>query len=155
MERQIIEMKQRLAEKDRTAEVRQERLNERETTCKVDERDEIMSHLRQTFDCGNEEIEKMRQTITQLQKNLSESENQLCINKQLSNFMKMRRLKFLAEKSVETEELLNKLKKERANIAEWLKFGRISQLVSSDAAMSKSPDRLLKGKFAQFFSDML
>lgn len=142
MNRQMVEMRESLEDKDRTT---VERASERETKCRIDDKDEIISCLRKTDDDRMREIEKMRQTMIQLQKKLTETENQRCINKRLSNIMKIRQLEPLAKKSAEIEELLTKIKQETADIAERLAFGSMCQPISSNAVTSRTPDRLSRG----------
>jgi predicted RNase H-like nuclease (RuvC/YqgF family) len=113
MNRQIIEIRQDLEKKNRTTENPQEL----ETKCNVDCKHGTTSVLTQADKEKNEEIEKMRHIIAQLEESLTEKEKQQAIERRLGNYMKIRQLESLAKKSVEIEELLDRLKRETANYA--------------------------------------
>jgi uncharacterized protein (DUF2344 family) len=93
----------------------------------------------------NGEIERLIDVITQLQKDLSEKETQQCINKQLSNTMKIRQLEPLAKQSPDVAELLDKLKQETAIIVERLVNANSSQATNSNSPATGLPDKPLRG----------
>jgi predicted RNase H-like nuclease (RuvC/YqgF family) len=139
LNRQIIEMKQILENENRSTENPREPVKE----CK----DEIISCLKDTSnEERNAEIEKMRSTIAELQKNLTEKENQHRIERRLCNFMKIRQLEPLAKKSVDMEELLIKIRQETAFIAERVTVGNTCQPIKSTAVAANSSDRPLTGQ---------
>jgi predicted RNase H-like nuclease (RuvC/YqgF family) len=140
MSKQIAELKQSLQKEKNTTENQRKHANPRENECCVDEEEETISRLRETNDEQNEEIKKLREAVTQLQKNLTEKENQHYINKRLSNTMKIQQLEPLATKSREIEELLNKLKQETANITDRLACANTCTTVST-----RSPETVLRG----------
>jgi predicted nucleic acid-binding Zn-ribbon protein len=145
MNRQITELKHGFEDETRTSENQLKQVNNRQSKCSDDEKDELISSLRKTNDERNAEIEQMHKTITRLRQNLAEKENQHRINKQLSNRMKIRQLEPLAKKSKEIEELLNKLKQETVNIAERLAYESTCQPISTNTSESSLPERMIRG----------
>jgi hypothetical protein len=116
-----------------------------ETKATVDDKDEMILRLRGYNNERNEEIKKLHDTITQLQKDLSEKETQQYINKQLSNAMKMRQLEPLAEQSPEIMELISELRQETASIIERLADAKRCQPVQSNASASTLPGQQFRG----------
>ena len=106
---------------------------------------EIIEGLRETIIERDGTIGRLNNTIIQLQKDLSEKETQQCINKQLSNTVKIRQLEPLAKQSPEIEELLNKLKQDTAIIVERLVNANSCQTNDSNSPQSRSPDKPLRG----------
>jgi chromosome segregation ATPase len=140
MSKQIAELKQSLQKEKNTTENQRKHANPRENECCVHEKDETISRLRETNYEQNVEIKNLREAITQLQKNLTEKENEHFINKRLSNIMKIQQLEPLAKKSREIEELLNNLKQETANITDRLACASTCTTVST-----RSSETVLRG----------
>lgn len=144
MYHQIVDLEGDLsAANDITTDSQQKQLNKQEAKNKVV--DKIISSLRGSLADRNREIETMRETIIQLQKSLLEKENQRYISRRLSNTKKIRQLESMGADSPEIADLLNKLRQEKAIIAEHLLSGSTCQQVNSNASAPRLAKRPLRG----------
>jgi chromosome segregation ATPase len=145
MNRQIIELRESLQTKYRSIDNQQSQNTEQETKNSVDDVHETVAELRDAVIERDGAIERLNDVVTQLQKDLSEKETQQCINKQLSNTMKIRQLEPLAKQSPEIDELLNKLRQETAIIVERLVNANSCQAANSNVPALRLPDEPLPG----------
>ena len=148
MERRIIELREGLEKKDRTIDNQLSQSTELETNNSVDDMNEKVEELRDAIMEKDEIIGRLNDIITQLQKDRSEKEAEDCINRQLSNTMKIRQLEPLAKHSPEIEELLNKLRQETAIIVQRLVNANANNCQATNSivsASSRSPDKPFRG----------
>jgi uncharacterized coiled-coil protein SlyX len=145
MERQIIELRESLQKKGKKTEYQQSQRIEKVTKNSVDDTIEIIEGLRNAIIERDGTIERLNDKIIQLEEELSAKETQHCINKQLSNAMKIRQLEPLAKQSPEIDELLNILRQETANIVKKLEQAHNCQATNSNMPASRSPDKPLRG----------
>jgi chromosome segregation ATPase len=84
------------------------------------------------------ELEQLGRSRAELELSLSEKEKEHLVNKRLNNIKKIRQLETLAKKSIEIEELVNKLRHETANIADRLADRNNCQAISPAAASTEA-----------------